>query len=117
MDFSLSDDQKLFQESARRFAQQELPALARGLEEQDESVGEDWMRRYAEMGFFGINVQEEYGGQGMGHLEAVLVLEELGAVGVAVPRCSRQFRPDGVLVHFAPEDSGSVSFRNCARAN
>mgnify|MGYP001584180765 CR=1 FL=1 len=106
MDFSLSDDQRLLQETARRFAQKELPALARELEQRDESVGEDWMRRYADMGFFGINVPEQYGGQGMGHLEAVLVLEELAMLSsaVAMPVFEGNFGPMAVLVRFAPEE-------------
>ena len=106
MDFTLNEDQKLFQETARRFAQQELPDLARELEQRDESVSDDWMRRYAEMGFFGINVPEQYGGQGMGHLEAVLVLEEFAKVSsaVAMPVFEANFGPMAVLVYFAPEE-------------
>ena len=105
MNFTLSEEQKLLQETARRFAQQELPALARELDERDHPVDERWMGRYAGMGFFGINVPEEYGGQGMGHLEAVLVLEELAKVSsaVAMPVFEGNFGPMAVLVHFAPE--------------
>ena len=106
MDFALNEDQRMLQETARRFAQQELPQVARELEERDESVGDDWMRRYAEMGFFGINVPVEYGGQGMGHLEAVLVLEEFAKLSsaVAMPVFEANFGPMAVLVHFAPEE-------------
>ena len=106
MDFTLNEDQKLLQETARRFARQELPGFARELEERDESVSDDWTRRYAEMGFFGINVPEQYGGQGMGHLEAVLVLEEFAKVSsaVAMPVFEANFGPMAVLVYFAPEE-------------
>jgi len=106
MDFALNEDQRMLQETARRFAQQELPEVARELEQRDESVGDDWMRRYAEMGFFGINVPVEYGGQGMGHLEAVLVLEEFAKLSsaVAMPVFEANFGPMAVLVHFAPEE-------------
>jgi butyryl-CoA dehydrogenase len=106
VDFALNEDQKLLQETASRFARQELPGLARELEERDDSVGDDWMQRYAEMGFFGINVPEQYGGQGMGHLEAVLVLEEFAKVSSAVgmPVFEANFGPMAVLVYFAPEE-------------
>lgn len=105
MNFTLSEEQKLLQETARRFAQQELPVLARELEADDRSVDPKWMKTYAEMGFFGINVPEQYGGQGMGHLEAVLVLEELAKISsaVAMPVFEGNFGPMAVLVHFAPE--------------
>ena len=106
MDFALDDDQKLLKETASRFARQELPDLARELEQRDDSVSDDWMRRYVEMGFFGINVPEEYGGQGMGHLEAVLVLEEFAKVSSAVAMLvfEANFGPMAVLVYFAPEE-------------
>jgi len=105
MNFTLSEEQKLLQDTVRRFAQQELPVLARELEADDRSVDARWMKTYAEMGFFGINVPEEYGGQGMGHLEAVLVLEELAKISsaVAMPVFEGNFGPMAVLVHFAPE--------------
>ncbi|OGA60584.1 MAG: butyryl-CoA dehydrogenase [Betaproteobacteria bacterium RIFCSPLOWO2_12_FULL_65_14] len=105
MNFTLSEEQKLLQETARRFARQELPELARELDAKDHPVDERWMARYAEMGFFGINVPEQYGGQGMGHLEAVLVLEELAKISsaVAMPVFEGNFGPMAVLVHFAPE--------------
>lgn len=106
MNFTLSEEQKLLQETARRFAQQELPDLARELDVVDRPVDAKWMKTYAEMGFFGINVAEEYGGQGMGHLEAVLVLEELAKISsaVAMPVFEGNFGPMAVLVHFAPEE-------------
>lgn len=105
MDFALTAEQKLLQETARRFCAQELPALARELEENDRPVDERWMERYAEMGFLGINLPEAYGGQGMGHLEAVLVLEELAKVSsaVAMPVFEANFGPMAVLAYFAPE--------------
>src|SRR3989304_1722927 len=58
------------------------------------------------MGFFGINVPPDYGGQGMGHLEAVLVLEEFAKISsaVAMPVFEANFGPMAVLVHFAPEE-------------
>lgn len=58
------------------------------------------------MGFLGINLPEEYGGQGLGHLEAVLVLEELAKVSsaVAMPVFEANFGPMAVLAYFAPEE-------------
>ena len=84
MDFSLTEEQTNLQETARRFARTELSELARQLERRGEALPDDWMRRYAEMGFLGINLPEEYGGQGLSHLDAVLILEEFVKVGAAV---------------------------------
>src|SRR6266536_1890166 len=82
--FSLTEDQKLLQESAKRFAQAELPQLAKELEQSAEPVPDAWRRRYAEMGFLGVNADPEYGGLGMPLLDALLVMEEFAKISVAV---------------------------------
>jgi butyryl-CoA dehydrogenase len=84
MDFQLTDEQRALQDAARTFARAELPELAREMEEKDFSVPADMMRRYGEMGFLGVNLPVEYGGLGLGHLEALLVLEEFAQISNAV---------------------------------
>ena len=86
MDFRLTEDQRTLQDAARKFAQGELKALARELEAHDEPVPDDWLRRYAELGFLGINVATGYGGLGLGNLEALIVIEEFARVSPAVAR-------------------------------
>lgn len=87
MDFRLTEDQRALQESARRFAQNELPALAVEIEKTSHPVPHDWLKRYAEMGFLGINADPDLGGLGLSHLDALLVMEEFAkvSVGVAFP--------------------------------
>jgi butyryl-CoA dehydrogenase len=87
MDFRLTEDQRALQESARRFAQNELPKLAAEIEETSHPVPHDWLKRYAEMGFLGVNADPELGGLGLSHLDALLVMEEFAkvSVGVAFP--------------------------------
>ncbi len=87
MDFTLSDEQRALQESARRFAQNELSELAAEVETTRHPVPRDWMKRYAEMGFLGVNTSEAHGGLGLSHLDAFLVMEEFAkvSVGVAFP--------------------------------
>ena len=87
MDFRLTDDQSALQESARRFAQNELPKLAAEIEETSHPVPHDWLKRYAEMGFLGVNADPDLGGLGLSHLDAFLVMEEFAkvSVGVAFP--------------------------------
>jgi alkylation response protein AidB-like acyl-CoA dehydrogenase len=84
MDFKLAEDQRALQDAARRFATIELPALARQLEERAEPVPHDWLRRYAEMGFLGVNTPAEYGGLGLPLIDALIVLEEFAKISVAV---------------------------------
>lgn len=84
MDFRLSEQQLELQDAARRFARAELTDLARELEEKDVSVPVDMVRRYGELGFLGVNLPEAYGGMGLGHLEALLVLEQFAMISNAV---------------------------------
>ena len=84
MDFRLTDQQRELQDAARSFARRELPDLAREMEEKDFSVPPEMVRRYGEMGFLGVNLPQEYGGLGLGHLEALLVLEQFAMISNAV---------------------------------
>lgn len=106
MDFRLNDDQRALQEAARKFARAELPALARELEAANEPLPHEWLKRYAEMGFLGINLPEAYGGQGMSHVDAVLVLEEFAKISgaVAAPIFESCFGPTLAVQRYAGED-------------
>jgi len=84
MDFQLSPSQLEFQETARRFAREQLIAVAEEIETDGAPISRNWLKRLADMGFLGINVSEEYGGLGLGNLEALLVLEEFAKVSSAV---------------------------------
>ena len=84
MDFQLTEQQRELQDAARKFARAELTDLAREMEEKDFPVPSEMVRRYGEQGFLGVNLPEEYGGLGLGHLEALLVLEQFAMVGNAV---------------------------------
>ncbi|MBM4217910.1 MAG: acyl-CoA dehydrogenase family protein, partial [Gammaproteobacteria bacterium] len=77
MNFSLTEEQQALQETARKYAQERLPAHAKHCEEYDEPPSHELVREFAEMGFLGINVSSEYGGLGLGNLEALIVIEEL----------------------------------------
>jgi butyryl-CoA dehydrogenase len=105
MDFRLSEEQRALQDAARRFAQGELKALARELEASSEPVPDEWLRRYAELGFLGINVATGYGGLGLGNLEALIVVEEFAKVSpaVAFPVFESSVGPVRAIEHFAPE--------------
>ena len=106
MDFSLTEEQAALQATVRRFAETELPEVARRVEAEDHAPGPEVMRRFAELGLLGVNLPAEYGGVGMGHFEAVLVLEEVAknSIGVAFPIFESCFGPTLAIAHFAPEE-------------
>ncbi|HEY8303720.1 MAG TPA: acyl-CoA dehydrogenase family protein [Solirubrobacteraceae bacterium] len=85
MDFGLSDDQRQIQATARellaersRFERVREHAEARRF---DESL---W-RELCELGWPGIAVSEDHGGQGLGCVELSILCEELGAAVAPVP--------------------------------
>lgn len=76
MDFSLSDEQQAYVDSARAFAQAEMaPYAARWDAESIFPV--DVLRQAGEMGFMGMYTPESAGGLGMSRLDASLIVEEL----------------------------------------
>jgi alkylation response protein AidB-like acyl-CoA dehydrogenase len=102
MDFVLSDEQKALQESVRQFAQKELPDIAKELEQNDESVNVELRKHFAMLGYLGINLDSKYGGAGMTHLDAVIVLEEVAKISIAVafPIFESCFGPSLAVAHF-----------------
>ncbi|MCG8440657.1 MAG: acyl-CoA dehydrogenase family protein [Caulobacterales bacterium] len=84
MDFRLSDDQVQLRDAARAFARAELPELAGACEESAEPPSRELIKRYAELGFLGVNVPERFGGLGLGNIEALLVLEEFAKISSAI---------------------------------
>lgn len=84
MDFRLTEDQQQLQEAARRFARERLPDVAEHLEAVNEAPSRELVKEFAELGFLGINVPQEFGGLGLGNLEALIVLEEFGQISSAV---------------------------------
>ena len=76
MDFSLTDDQQAFVESARAFSE---GALAPHAAEWDESAHfpKDVLAQAGELGFMGMYTPESAGGLGLPRLDASLIVEEL----------------------------------------
>lgn len=105
MDFTLTDDQVGIQEAARKFATENLRPLARELEASAEPVPAEWLAKYAELGFLGVNLPEEYGGAGLSHLDALLVLEEFAKISsaVAMPVFEASFGPILAIERFGSE--------------
>ena len=76
---ALSDDEKLFQSTVRKFARERIRPYVR---EMDEACvfRKDIIQQFFDMGLMGIEIPEEYGGQGGTFFQAILAVEELSAV-------------------------------------
>lgn len=78
MHFQLTDEQKMIQETARKFAREEILPRSAALDETEQFPAEH-LPKLASMGFMGMMVEPRYGGSGMDTLSYVLVLEQISA--------------------------------------
>src|SRR2546428_734892 len=76
MDFQLTEEQRLVQETARGFVDRELIPHVREWEAKGE-VPKAFYRKMADLGFLGAPVPEKYGGAGMDYVSFMLLVEEL----------------------------------------
>ncbi|HSK75360.1 MAG TPA: acyl-CoA dehydrogenase family protein [Thermoanaerobaculia bacterium] len=83
MDFSLTDEQRAIQETAREFARREVDPIVDEIDE-SQKFPMDVIRKAGELGFLGILFPEEYGGAGLGYVEYVIVITELSKVDPSV---------------------------------
>ena len=81
MPLYLNDEQTMLRDTAKDFVAEHAPvAHLRALRDADDATGfsRDLWKQFAEMGFTGILIGEDQGGLGLGHVEAGIVLEEIG---------------------------------------
>ena len=79
MDFTLSREQLMAQQLFRDFAQNEVKPLAAEVDE-EEKFPEENVKKMAKLGFFGIPVPKQYGGQGADVLTYAMCVEEMSKV-------------------------------------
>ena len=78
MDFSLTEEQIMIQDMARKFADSELAPVAAELDEtRDQSLFLKNLAQLNELGFMGLNIKAEYGGVEAGTVAFSLAITEL----------------------------------------
>jgi butyryl-CoA dehydrogenase len=76
LQFPLTEEQRLIQETAREFADNEIAPVA-DRHNREGKFPLELVKRMGELGFLGMVVPEKYGGNGAGHLSLVVALEEV----------------------------------------
>jgi short/branched chain acyl-CoA dehydrogenase len=89
MDFDLSDDHRLIQQTVRDFARQEVGPVAEELD-RTKAFPYEIVRKLADLNLMGIPFPEEYGGAGSDTLAYAIAVEELTRVdsSVAITLCA-----------------------------
>lgn len=86
MNFDFSDEQKQLREQARRFLAEKCPPKAvRAVLDGKAPYDRALWQGFAEMGFLGVAIPEQYGGAGAGQLELCVLAEEVGRALAPVP--------------------------------
>jgi short-chain 2-methylacyl-CoA dehydrogenase len=78
----LREEERLFQTSVRRFARERLAPFVREMDERGVFRAELLQEMFA-LGLMGIDIKEEYGGQGGTFFQSILAIEELAKVDPA----------------------------------
>jgi alkylation response protein AidB-like acyl-CoA dehydrogenase len=105
MNFDFSEDQKLVQKTARDYlAEHSKLSVCRRVLEGKEPFDAALWKGAAEMGWLGAAVPEEYGGAGLGHLELVLIAEEVGRALAPIPFSSSVYLATEALLLAGSEE-------------
>ena len=89
MDFDFNDEQREIKSTAREFiASRFKPERVRELAESDNPYDDALWKEMCELGWPGIAIAEEHGGQGLGVVELVILQEELGYACAPSPMIS-----------------------------
>ncbi|HEY8000443.1 MAG TPA: acyl-CoA dehydrogenase family protein [Solirubrobacterales bacterium] len=103
MDFAFNDEQREIKSTAREFiAARFKPEKVRELAESESPYDDALWNEMCELGWPGIAIAEENGGQGLGVVELVILQEELGFACAPSPMISNAFA--GLLIERAGSD-------------
>ena len=80
MDFKLSKEHEMLRKAVREFAQKKIAPFIDEWEADHYLPVNEIIRPMGELGFFGTVIPEEYGGEEMGWLAAVIITEEIARV-------------------------------------
>jgi alkylation response protein AidB-like acyl-CoA dehydrogenase len=109
MDFAFNDEQREIKSTAHEFiASRFKPEKVRELAESDNPYDDALWAEMSDLGWPGIAIDEEHGGQGLGVVELVILQEELGYACAPSPMISNAFA--GALIQGAGSDSQKAAW-------
>jgi alkylation response protein AidB-like acyl-CoA dehydrogenase len=86
MDFQFSEDQDALRDAVRSFLATEAPsAYVRSMADDERGFTDDFWAKIAQLGWPGLLVPEQHGGLGLGLVDMVVVLEEMGRLPLPGP--------------------------------
>jgi butyryl-CoA dehydrogenase/short/branched chain acyl-CoA dehydrogenase len=79
----LGEEEIMFRDTVRKFAREQIAPYVREMDEQA-VLRKDLIRQLFDLGLMGIDIPEQYGGQGGTFFQSILAIEELAAVDASV---------------------------------
>ncbi len=79
MDFSLTDEQKLFKKTIKEFCEKEIKPISEKIDKED-YFPEELYKKMGRMGLMGMTVPQKYGGSGIDRISYMIALEEISRV-------------------------------------
>jgi alkylation response protein AidB-like acyl-CoA dehydrogenase len=79
----LSEDERLFRDTVRRFSSEQIAPLVRAMDE-SQQMDPALIRQLFSLGLLGIEIPEQFGGSGGTFFEAILAVEAISAVDPSV---------------------------------
>ncbi len=102
MDFSLSPDQELYRDSVRAVCAKFPESYWRQVDA-EKRYPDEFVRALTVGGWLSVLISTEYGGAGLGIVEACLILEEINASGGNAAACHAQMYTMGALLRHGNE--------------
>ena len=105
MDFGLSEELQMLKDMVREFVDEKIAPFADEWEETHHFPYEEAIKPMGELGFFGTVIPEEYGGNNMGWLAAIILTEEI-ARGCSALRVQINMQTTGMafsICHYGDE--------------
>lgn len=103
MDFDFSDDQEQLRDAVRKWVDKGYTFERRRAAVKTGGFSRTAYGELAELGLCGLYVSEDHGGLGMGPVEGMVVMEELGR-GIVLEPFAQTLIAGGVLSGYAPAD-------------
>jgi alkylation response protein AidB-like acyl-CoA dehydrogenase len=108
MDLSLSEEQRLLGDAAGRFIAGRYSLEARrAILQSREGFSRDIWREFADLGWLGLAVPEQFGGLGTGAVETSIVMESLGRALVVEPYLSTAVIATSLIAELGSEQQKS----------
>ncbi len=87
MDFDFTEEQRMIQDTAYKFAVNEMGPVAQE-HDREEKYGREVWKKACEAGLVGPVIPEEYGGAGLGFVEQAIITEQFSRVDLGLCLCA-----------------------------